>query len=82
MPRFFFNVHDDHALLDDTGTDFPNIAAAKAHVPRFVGELIRDSEATFWDCDMWRLEVTDEIGLVLFVVHVSAAVSPAMQYHH
>lgn len=82
MPRFHFNVHDDRALLDDTGTDFPNIAAAKAHVARFVGEVIRESGATFWDSNMWRLEVTDESGLVLFVIHVSAAVSPAIECHH
>lgn len=72
MPRYFFNVIDGYSLIDDEGTELPDIYAAQAAAIRTSGEILRDMGAKFWNDTEWRLEVLDEHGQILFVLHFSA----------
>jgi hypothetical protein len=71
-PRYFFNVHDWHAVADQDGTDLPDYYAAQSEAIRMSGEILRDMGARFWDGTEWRLEVADERGRVLPVIRFSA----------
>ena len=72
MPRYFFNIIDGYSLVDEEGTELPDIYAAQAMAIRTSGEVLRDMGAKFWNDTEWKLEVLDEHGEILFVLHFSA----------
>lgn len=40
MPQFFFDVHDgDHLVIDQTGTELPDEAAARTEAKRTLSEI-------------------------------------------
>lgn len=72
MARYHFNLYDGHNLLDDEGYQFSTLSEARTQGVKFVGHALSDAgEEVFADQD-WRLEVTDDRGLILFAVYVSA----------
>ena len=53
--------------VDLAGTDEAGVEAA-----RRVGDLLVKHAAELWSDEEWRMDVTNEAGLILIVVHVSA----------
>jgi hypothetical protein len=43
MPRYFFNVYNDETSLDEEGSDFPDLAAARAHAIAGARSLMSDT---------------------------------------
>ena len=72
MPRYFFNVYDGYSVLDQDGTEFPDIYIAQNEAIRLSGEILREEGGKFWNGTEWRLEVTDVNGVVLFLLRFSA----------
>jgi len=66
MPRYHFNLHDGVSQPDPDGTELPDLDAAREGAVRLVGELLQDGYKGIMPGDDWRLEVTDESGLILF----------------
>ncbi len=77
MPRFHFNVHDGHSTPDPDGSDLPNLTTARAEAVKLAGTLISEEGAAFWNGEGWRMDVTDDDGLLLFKLHFIATVHPA-----
>ena len=77
MPRYHFNIHDGEDLLDHEGSELADIQAARVTAIRFAGELLRDHASRFWNGDEWQMEVTDDVGLTLFVLTFHAMDAPA-----
>ena len=71
MPRYFFNVQDDHPSFDTEGTELRDLHTARAEAICLTGEILRDMGAKFWAGPEWKLEVADERGQVLFGLRVS-----------
>jgi hypothetical protein len=62
MPRYYFHLEDGQVVLDDTGLELCDIAAAKSEALLTSGELIKDASratATLWNGTPWRMWVTD-----------------------
>jgi hypothetical protein len=72
MPRYFFHIQDGISSRDTIGTELPDVYTAQAQAIRFSGEILRELGAKFWDGTEWKLEVTDEQGRTLFILHFSA----------
>lgn len=79
MPRYFFHVHDGVDLRDEDGTELSDIRAARVEAVRFAGEVIANDADRRSLGEDWRLEVTDEAGLILFRLDFTIAESPAAQ---
>ncbi|HEX8366808.1 MAG TPA: hypothetical protein VF603_16130 [Allosphingosinicella sp.] len=47
---------------------------------RFVGELLRDHAGKIWADKDWRVDVTDETGLILYVLSIFATDSAATMH--
>lgn len=45
----------------------------RMEVARFVGQLLQNHAKQVWVDQEWRVDVTDEAGLILYVMHISAA---------
>jgi hypothetical protein len=59
MPRYFFHIRDSNST-------------AQAQAIRLSGEILQERGAQLPTGAEWRLEVADEHGCILYVVHFSA----------
>lgn len=77
MARFFFDLHDEFDAIDDEGKDLPDVHAAKDVALREAREMIM-AEVARGELDLChRIEVRDEQGRVVHVIHFADAVSIA-----
>jgi hypothetical protein len=76
LPLYYFNVEDGQRLLDDTGLELPDIAAARDEVVRTSGNLLKAGPSSpVWNGIPWRLWVTDQPngeGKTFFTLRFSA----------
>ena len=72
MPRYFFHIRDSNSELDETGTELPDLSTAQAQAIGLSGEILQERGAQLPTGAEWRLEVADEHGCILYVVHFSA----------
>lgn len=79
MPRYHFNVYDGVNLLDKTGIELPDATFARREAIRYAGSLLEESAAQDSLTNEWRMEVTDETGLILFRLDFFVTPSPAMR---
>jgi hypothetical protein len=47
LPRYFFNVEDDRTIIDQEGTDLPNLRAAREEAVSTSAELLRERAGGF-----------------------------------
>lgn len=78
MARYFFHVENGQSKLDDEGLELPDPHAARVEAVRKLGDILRADPHHFWDHQSFKLTVTDENHLVLFVLDLSGVVAPAM----
>lgn len=78
MPLFYFNVQDGASVPDQTGTELPDLTAARHEAVRFAGALLSEDPETFWDGDEWRLNVCDDKGLMLFQLTFFSSDAPSV----
>jgi hypothetical protein len=71
VPRFYFNIEDGKKIEDHEGTELPDVAAARTESIALAGALLKDA-ARYWDGTDWRMTVTDDTGVVVFMLRFSA----------
>jgi hypothetical protein len=75
MPRYFFHVQDGATILDDEGTELPDLAAAKDEAISTSGQMLKDGGIiSLWNGTPWKMWVTNEAQKTLFTVNFSATV--------
>ncbi|WP_129222237.1 DUF6894 family protein [Lichenibacterium ramalinae] len=77
MPRFFFHHTDGAFDPDNEGTEYPDLTTARMEAVRYAGELVRDSPDEVWKGDTFRIEVSDEGGMLLCTVVILGLDAPA-----
>jgi len=74
VPRYFFNVYDHTVILDDIGSDLPDLEAVRREAVRSSTELLRNSDvAHLWSGKEWRMVVVDEHGAEVLTLRFSAS---------
>jgi len=77
VPNYHFQVRTDtHVMLSEV-VDLPNAEQARIEASRRVGALLTEHAGKIWADQHWQMDVTDNVGLILFVLHLSAMRSPA-----
>ena len=71
MPRYFFDVHDDQDIPDDTGTELPDRNAMRTEAIRLAGEMLRDLNGKLAG-EQWSMTVRDEAGHQVMTLEFSA----------
>jgi hypothetical protein len=54
-----------------------DLVAVRIEPAQFVGELLKDHAEQIWVDEDWRVDVTNEDGLILYVMEISASDSAA-----
>jgi hypothetical protein len=76
VPRFFFDLHNDMEAPDEEGVELPGLEAAKAHALCEARTMIRASVAESAKINLCHhIDVRDETGTVVYVVHFEDAVT-------
>ncbi|WP_157215397.1 DUF6894 family protein [Flavisphingomonas formosensis] len=77
MPRYHFRIFDGRPSSDHVSIELEGPNAARNYLPKLTGDLLREQGDSFWEGEDWRIEVSNEAGLILFAIFVSAVISPA-----
>lgn len=77
VPFYHFQVRTETHVLLTEGAELKGLDQARVEAARRVGELLREHAAQIWTDEDWRMDVTDEDGLILFVMQVTASKSAA-----
>ena len=75
MPRYHFNVYDGGSDLDSEGSELPDDGASRREGIRLASAILDDSASDLSDGN-WRLEVTDDRGVILFRLDLIASTLP------
>ncbi|SEG26080.1 hypothetical protein SAMN04488144_112106 [Methylobacterium sp. 190mf] len=81
MPRYHFNVHDGSSILDGAGTELPDWQSARLEAVRRAGDILKQDAQRIALGEDWRIEVTDQTGLILFQMTFLVVESPVMRRH-
>jgi hypothetical protein len=77
MTRYHFQVRTDTHVMLTEAMDFRDADEARIDAARRVGVLLQEHAGKLWADENWQMDVTDERGLILFVIFVQASKSPA-----
>jgi hypothetical protein len=66
------NVRTESHIAATTEVQEDNLKGLRVEMARYVGELLKDHADLIWADEEWQVDVTDEAGLILYVIHVSA----------
>ena len=74
MPRFFFNLYDERATIDEVGVELPDLAAAhEAAIEEARAAIVEEVRRGHIDLSH-RIEVEDEARRPVLLLPFSAAV--------
>lgn len=77
MPRYHIEVRTELHVATTLDVDRDDIELLCVEMARFVGQLLSDHANQIWVDEEWRIDVTDDADLILFVIHVSTSNSAA-----
>lgn len=72
MPRYFFDIKDGQEFLDEDGSEWPDLEAARIEAVRYSAEVLKEMPERFWNCEEWRMTVSDASRKKLFVLKFQA----------
>lgn len=78
MARYYFHIGETDRGLDPVGVELPDLNDARIEAARMMGEMLKDRAGEFWSERSMKLIVTDESGLILFLLDLSAVEAPAL----
>ena len=72
MARYHFQVRtESHVALTEVA-ELEGMDEARIEAARRVGDLLNEHAKQLWADQDWRMDVTDQRGLILFTIQVSA----------
>jgi hypothetical protein len=77
MARYNIELRTDVRVWETLEVERDDIAGLRIEMARFVGQLLTDHAEQIWLDQDWRVDVTDETGLILFVMEISVSDSAA-----
>lgn len=77
MAHYHIELRTADRVSETLAVERDDIRGLRIEMAQFVGELLKDHAEEIWADQDWRIDVTDETGLILYVMHVSATNSAA-----
>ena len=68
MPRYFFHVLNNRALVDVEGTELSGLEEARRVAVQTAGTILASEGDQFWRDGKWRMSVADESGTICFTL--------------
>ncbi|MEG3089610.1 DUF6894 family protein [Sphingomonas sp. PB4P5] len=77
MPKYNINIRTESHIANTETVERDDHTALRVELAKFVGELLKDHAELIWEDQDWQIDVTDDAGLILYVMHLAAIKSPA-----
>jgi hypothetical protein len=77
MPQYHIELRTENRVWETLDVESIGLPELRIEMAKFVGELLRDHASRIWEDQNWRVDVTDQTGLILFVMQVVATESAA-----
>jgi hypothetical protein len=74
--RYYFHVGTASVLGPADTVELEDLEQARLEAARRMGALMQSHPEQIWADEDWRMAVTDEKGLILFIIDVVALASP------
>jgi hypothetical protein len=75
--QFHFQLRTGTHVMVTEVADLSDADAARVEAARRIGLLLHAHAGKLWVDEDWQMDVTDEKGLILFVINISAMRSSA-----
>jgi hypothetical protein len=72
VPLYHIELRTANRVWQTLDIEKDGLLALRIEMARFVGQLLQDHAQQIWADEDWRVDVTDESGLILYVMHLSA----------
>jgi hypothetical protein len=79
MSAYNIELRTEKRVWETLVVESQDLTALRIEVATFVGDLLKEYAAKIWADEDWRVDVTDERGLILYVMHLSAVQAPAVK---
>jgi hypothetical protein len=77
MAKFNIELRTESHVSETLEVEMKDLTALRVEVARFVGEMLREHASQIWADEDWRIDVTDQKGLILYIMQIQAMCSPA-----
>ena len=77
MPRYHIGLRSETHLSEHLVVERDDLTALRVELAVFVGDLLRKHADQIWEDQDWRVDVTDDSGLILYAMEISATDSAA-----
>jgi hypothetical protein len=75
--RFHFQVRTGTHVMVTEVSDLKDSDKARVEAAKRIGLLLHAHASRLWADEDWQMDVTDDTGLILFVINISAMRSAA-----
>ncbi|PWG02847.1 DUF6894 family protein [Sphingosinicella humi] len=77
MARYNIELRTESRVSETLQVEKADLTELRIEVARFVGDLLKDHANQIWIDEDWRVDVTDQTGLILYVMQITATNSAA-----
>ena len=77
MAKYNIELRTESTVWETLTVERETLTDLRVEIARFVGELLKEHAEKVWVDEDWRVDVTNEAGLILYVMHVSASETSA-----
>jgi hypothetical protein len=77
VSRYFFHLEHVRVVADRVGSEHADLDAAKLHAVKSLASALADEPEAFWGADVFRMQVSNADGLLLFAIEMFATLAPA-----
>jgi hypothetical protein len=78
LARYHFHIEDGVCFSDQDGSELPDLKTASATAIKVLAEHLQHQPADLWKDDCLQVHVTDDTGLKLLTLTVTAMFAPAL----
>jgi hypothetical protein len=72
VARYYIGLRSETHLNETLEVEREDLTALRIELARFVGDLLKEHAGVIWQDQDWRVDVTDDTGLILFVMEIHA----------
>lgn len=77
MTHYNFELRTEGRVWETVTVQSQDLDALRIELAMFVGELLRDHARQIWIDQDWRIDVTDQTGMILYVMQITTSESAA-----
>jgi hypothetical protein len=75
--RYLIELRTADKIWTSVPYEGQDLRELRVEVAKFVGEILKDHAEKIWVDQLWRVDVADENGLILYVMHLDVTDSSA-----